>query len=102
MIKRISNFKRIFVVLLAVAALTSFISLRAGVVIGTIGNGTYVDYNNNSSQAYGIDFNNDGTLEFCLTNGFITSTFDAQCPYCTIIFVGGDNCNNVWAAGTVD
>ncbi|HPT52650.1 MAG TPA: T9SS type A sorting domain-containing protein [Bacteroidales bacterium] len=102
MSKRISNFKRIFVVLLAVAALTSFTSLRAGVVIGTIGNGTYVDYNNNSSQAYGIDFNNDGTLEFSLTNGFITSNFDAQCPYCTIIFVGGDNGNNVWAAGTVD
>ncbi len=36
---------------------------------GTIGTGTFIDYAGVPIQAYGLDFNGDGTIEFKISNG---------------------------------
>jgi len=37
-------------------------SMFATIVTGTVGNGNYTDWNNQTSQAFGLDFNNDGVF----------------------------------------
>lgn len=98
----IQFFQKLFVVCMIFAAFTNFSALKAAVVVGTIGNGTYVDYENNSSEAYGLDFNSDGFVEFTLNPGFVFSNFDAVCNNCIIMFNAANDVNNVWASGTAD
>ena len=39
-------------------------SMFATIVIGTVGNGNYTNWENQTSPSFGLDFNNDGNLEF--------------------------------------
>ena len=55
-------------ILLTLGSLILTIALYAGVVKGNIGQGTFVDYSNESSQAYGIDFDKDGNIEFRISD----------------------------------
>lgn len=40
------------------------------IVQGTIGEGTFVNWNNQSSTLYGLDFDNDGVLEVSIKDGY--------------------------------
>lgn len=66
---------------------------NAQVTQGRIGNGTYVDYSNMSHEAYGIDFNNDGNLEFRIRD------FESDVNYANgmVDYVYSDNGNNIVA-----
>lgn len=55
---------------LAAAMLLAVAAVNAQVTRGTVGTGTYVDYAGTPSECYGLDFNNDGILEFALTYGY--------------------------------
>lgn len=57
---------------LAMSAILSF----AQVTKGTIGNGNYTDYQQQTSTQYGLDFNNDGNLEVALNIGYDMNTGD--------------------------
>ena len=70
-------------------------SIFATIVVGTVGNGTFVNWENVSSPEFGLDFNNDGILEFKLSN----SGFDIENTNCYIEY---NATNNIWANGTGD
>ena len=55
-------------------------SMFATIVVGTVGNGNFIDWQNVSTPAFGLDFNNDGVLEFKLSN----SGFDIENINCYI------------------
>lgn len=42
----------------------------AQIVRGTVGTASYTDWNGQTQQVYGLDFNNDGANEFQLSNGY--------------------------------
>lgn len=44
-------------------------------VKGRIGNGTFVTFDNQTISAYGIDFNKDGQLEFCISDDRTAITY---------------------------
>lgn len=73
-------------------------SMFAGIVIGTVGTGNFVDWENVSSPAFGLDFNNDGILEFKLSN----IGFDIENINCYIEYNPTNPITNIWAAGTAD
>ncbi|MBR0073929.1 MAG: hypothetical protein IJP95_08850 [Bacteroidales bacterium] len=61
---------------------------NAQITRGNIGNGTFIDYSGASvPNVYGIDFNNDGTLEFRITDGSISKDY--------IVYSWTDGGNNV-------
>lgn len=70
-------------------------SMFATIVTGTVGNGNYTDWNNQTSQAFGLDFNNDGNLEFKISNS-------GENTNCYIEYNSSSPINNIWASGTVD
>lgn len=74
------------------------VQLQAAIVPGTIGNGTFVDYEGNESTAYGLDFNNDGDLEFVIT----TTGFDVDFTNCYLQYTWSENGNNIWTSGSME
>lgn len=79
--------------LLFILVVTAATVGNAQVTQGRIGNGTYVDYSNMSHEAYGIDFNNDGNLEFRIRD------FESDVTYGNgmVDYVYSDNGNNIVA-----
>ncbi|MBP1631047.1 MAG: hypothetical protein H6Q15_1940 [Bacteroidetes bacterium] len=77
---------------------TLFLSASAfsAIVIGTVGNGNFVNWQGTSSQGYGLDFNKDGVLEFKLSN----TGFDVENINCYIEYNITNQVNNIWASGT--
>lgn len=73
-------------------------SMFATIVIGTVGNGNFVNWENVSSPAFGLDFNNDGILEFKLSN----TGFDVENINCYIEYNASEPIYNIWAAGPGD
>ncbi|MFA7132012.1 MAG: T9SS type A sorting domain-containing protein [Bacteroidales bacterium] len=73
-------------------------SMFATIVVGTVGNGNFIDWQNVSTPAFGLDFNNDGVLEFKLSN----SGFDIENINCYIEYNASSPINNIWAIGTED
>lgn len=59
--------KKLFtlIALVAIAAISS-----AQVTQGTVGTADYTDWNGQTKQVFGLDFNNDGVNEFQLSNGY--------------------------------
>lgn len=96
------SYSKVIAVLFVVVLFTNFSVSKASVVIGTVGNGTYMDYANDPTDAYGLDFNNDGQLEFTLNAGFLFSNTEAVCSNCYLIFNTNNGVNNVWTKGTAD
>jgi len=80
------------------ALLCATVCVNAQVVTGTIGNGTFVDWSGYSSTEYGLDFNNDGTLEFALKS----AETETPSTNCAIQWTWSENGNNVVTAGTLD
>ena len=80
--------KKTIVALFAVVFMLMAGTSLAQITQGTIGNGTYVDWEGHSSQAYGIDFNNDGYLEFRISDGSSSNDY--------IVYVWSDGGNNVY------
>jgi len=78
-------------ILLVAMATTLFAGTSfAQITQGTIGNGSFTDYSGYTSQAYGIDFNNDGNLEFKIADGNLEKDY--------ITYVWTDGGNNVCAS----
>lgn len=61
--------------LIAALAMSAVISF-AQVTKGTIGNGNYTDYQQQTSTEFGLDFDNDGNLEIALKTGYDMNTGD--------------------------
>lgn len=78
-------------VYLLVIALLATLWASATIVQGTIGNGSYTSWDNTTSTQYGIDFNNDGTLEFKLAE---------NATYLEFNWVNGGT--NIWVVGNVN
>lgn len=76
---------------------TLFLSISAfsGVVIGTVGNGNFIGWDGSTYPAYGLDFNNDGVLEFKLSD----AGADVNCY---IEYNMTNQVNNIWSNGTSD
>lgn len=66
---------------------------NAQVTQGRIGNGTFVDYSGMSHEAYGIDFNNDGNLEFRIRDFESSTTYGNG----MVDYVYSENGNNIVA-----
>lgn len=88
--------KSLFSKFLATLTLLVFVgtTVQATIVQGTIGNGDY-----EGSQAYGLDFNNDGTIEYYITFG---ANQYADFTNTTIMFSWTEGGNNVWTSGTLE
>ena len=72
------------------AAICTFSLASAQITQGTIGNGNYIDWEGNTHEnSYGLDFNNDGILEFEIHDG--TYAMDG------LNYPGGGETNNVMA-----
>ncbi|MEG2070063.1 MAG: hypothetical protein RR034_01655, partial [Bacteroidales bacterium] len=69
--------------------------LNAAIVSGTIGNATFYDWDNNISVVYGLDFNNDATNEFAISN----LAFDVEFVNTYLRFAYVDNGANIWTNG---
>lgn len=80
------------------AALLLSSSMFAGIVVGTVGNGNFVNWENQTIAGFGLDFNNDGVLEFKLSN----SGFDVENINCYIEYNASNPTFNIWAAGNQD
>lgn len=79
---------------LLILCLAAFAAVgNAQITQGTIGNGTFVDYSGISNQAYGIDFNNDGNLEFRIRD----FASDVNYGNCMLDYVYSENGNNIVA-----
>ena len=74
------------VLLISIAILCSA-AMHASVVKGTIGMGRYTDWDGTISTEYGLDFNNDGNLEFMLTN----QGYEPEHPNALIMYDGSLN-----------
>lgn len=70
-------------------------SMFATIVIGTVGNGNYTNWENQTSPSFGLDFNNDGNLEFKITNSGDNTN-------CYIEYNSSSPTNNIWASGNAD
>ena len=76
--------------LLFLVAICSVSLATAQITQGTIGNGNFIDWDGRTiTDVYGLDFNNDGTLEFNIHSGSFTN--DA------VSYPGGGETNNVMA-----
>lgn len=75
--------KKYFLVAMATTLLAG--TMFAQITRGTIGNGSFTDYSGYTSQAYGIDFNNDGNIEFKIADG------DLEKNYITYAWSNGGN-----------
>lgn len=80
------------------AALLLSSSMFAGIVVGTVGNGNFVNWENQTIAGFGLDFNNDGVLEFKLSN----SGFDVENINCYIEYNASNPTFNIWAVGNQD
>ena len=80
------------------AALLLSTSMFAGIVVGRVGNGNFVSWDNQTIVGFGLDFNNDGVLEFKLSN----SGFDVENINCYIEYNASNPTFNIWAAGNQD
>ena len=74
------------ILLISIAILVSS-AMYASVVKGTIGMGRYTDWEGNISTEYGLDFNNDGNIEFVLTN----QGYEPEHPNAYIMYDGSLN-----------
>lgn len=63
------------ITLIAALAMSAILSF-AQVTKGTIGNGNYTDYQQQTSTEFGLDFDNDGNLEIALKTGYDMNTGD--------------------------
>lgn len=70
-------------------------SMFATIVVGTVGNGSFTGWDNVTSPAFGLDFNNDGNLEFKISNS-------GESINCYIEYNSSSPTNNIWANGTAD
>lgn len=70
---------------------------KAQIVIGNVGNGYFTDWSGYTSQMYGLDFNNDGNLEFALSEG----EAEFSTTNCMMQWSWSENGNNVWTNGSV-
>lgn len=61
-------------IVLSMAMLMGMAALNAQVTRGTVGEGTYTNWDNQTSFCEGLDFNNDGVLEFALMHGYDMNT----------------------------
>lgn len=86
-------------VCLLVIALFVTLWASAAIVQGTIGNGIYVDWNGSSSTQYGLDFNNDGNLEFRIYS--TSDAYDDELTNCVVTFNYSSG-NNIWTGSTWD
>lgn len=69
-------------------ASVSFAQIRQGV----IGTGVFEEYDGTPTTTYGLDFNNDGHLEFKLVSNMVTNDY--------IVYVWSDGGNNVCNSST--
>lgn len=65
-----------FTLIAAFIIMTASFAL-AQVTKGTIGNGNYTDWEGKTSTEYGLDFDNDGTLEVVLKTGYDPNSGDS-------------------------
>lgn len=86
-------------VFLLVIAMLATLWASAGIVQGTIGNGSYLDWDNTTSTQYGIDFNNDGNLEFRIYS--TTGANDISLTNCVVAYNYSSG-NNIWTGSTWD
>jgi len=72
--------------------------LNAQIVTGTVGQGSFTDWSGYTDTRTGLDFNNDGVLEFALKDAetMVSST------QCAMEWSYSDNGNNVWTSGNLD
>lgn len=59
-----------FTLLAVVLLAATFSFAQVTLTRGTIGQGNYTDWSGTTTTAYGIDFNNDGTLEIVIRDGY--------------------------------
>lgn len=72
--------------------------LDAQIVVGTIGQGSYTDWSGSTSSRFGLDFNNDGVLEFVLKD----AEASVSASQCALEWSYSDDGNNVWTSGDLN
>jgi len=85
--------------LLIIALSCGFINMsKAAIVQGTVGTGTYTDYEGTAiPDMYGLDFNNDGNLEFTITDFALAVTYTN-----TYLNFNPTTQNNIVTVGTME
>lgn len=71
--------------------------LTAQIAQGRIGEGSFRSFDGSVSQCYGLDFNNDGELEFAITS----TGFDVTFENCYITFTWSENGSCIWTVGSM-
>lgn len=84
--------------LFVVACCLSAVISQAQIVIGTVGNGNFVNWSGYSYETYGLDFNNDGNLEFALSN----AESEVSAANCMLQWSWSEGGTNVWTAGSLE
>lgn len=84
--------------LASAAMLLATAQLDAQIVVGTVGQGSFTDWSGTTSSRFGLDFNNDGVLEFVLKE----AEASVSASQCALEWSYSDNGNNVWTSGNLD
>lgn len=87
-----------FFILLGAVMFLALARLDAQIVVGTVGQGSFTDWSGSTSSRFGLDFNNDGVLEFVLKD----AEASVSATRCALEWSYSDNGNNVWTAGDLN